>query len=88
MPHIGANQKVNKTGNEDQNDTLAFAAGLLRIPLPAEPSPSFSESVEGAVDTGIPLPGLGQAEEQESEWSFRAHSLKSENLPIDVMVSG
>lgn len=67
--------------NEDQNDTLAFVAGLLRIPLLAEPSPSFSESVEGADDTGIPLSGLGQAEEQ--EWSFRSHSLKSETLPID-----
>lgn len=54
---------------------------MLRIPLLAEPSPSFSESVEGADDTGIPLSGLGQAEEQ--EWSFRSHSLKSETLPID-----
>lgn len=44
---------------------MTAAAGLLRIPLPAGPSLSFCESVEGAHVTGIPLTGLGQAEEQE-----------------------
>lgn len=43
----------------------APAAGLLRIPFPTGPSLSFSESEEGAHVTGIPLTGLGPAEEQE-----------------------
>lgn len=65
VPH-GCHSGSEKTWwRKDPNNPSAPTAGLLRIPLPAEPSLSFSESVEGAHVTGIPLPGLGQAEEQE-----------------------
>lgn len=64
-PHIGATEEVRKPGGIKFRMTPSLAAGLQRIPHPAEPSLSFSQAVEGAHVTGIPLPGLWQAEEQE-----------------------
>lgn len=60
-PHRCPSEREQTRRSEDQNDPPDLAAVVPRIPLPSEPSPSPSESAEGARVTGMPPPGLGQA---------------------------